>query len=78
MARQTEAERLREHRLIFERAIADGVSMKEARARILQDRWAQIEARLAARRGSSALCGTPAPAFVSDEEGDDRLMWWQR
>lgn len=78
MARQTEAERLREHRLIFERAIAEGVSMKEARARILHDRWAQIEARLAARRGSRVLCGTPAPAFVAADDSDDRLMWWQR
>ncbi|WP_066477425.1 MULTISPECIES: hypothetical protein [unclassified Sphingomonas] len=58
MARQTEAERLRERRLTFERAMADGVSMEEARDRMAKDRWAAIEARLASKRKATGLCGT--------------------
>jgi hypothetical protein len=87
-----EAERLRECRMIFERALADGVGMAEARQRIAADRWKASERRLAERR-----CGTAAdadhhtgraiqpgttfrnpmlPAVKTAEERE--LQWWQK
>ena len=68
-----EAVRLRRCRMIFERALRDGISMEEARRRDRQDRWAAADRRLNGR-----LCGTEAPPFVAEPEGGRELAWFQR
>ena len=67
-AAEPEADRLRRCRAVFERALADGVDMAEAKRRLRADRWAEANARLAAKR-----CGT-----VAGEEGGRELAWFQR
>ena len=70
MTARDEAERLHQCRIVFERAVADRCSMMEARARVVRERWAEADRRLAARR-----CGTvmPPPAAGAQPE-----LWWQR
>lgn len=53
-ARQTEADRLRACRAVFARALADGVSMAEARARIVADARACGRAEHARRMAERA------------------------
>jgi hypothetical protein len=66
--RPSEADRLRQSRLIFQRALREGTTMAEARDAETRARWADADRRLAAR------CGTQAPA----EPGDRPTLWYQR
>lgn len=69
---QREADRLRLCREAFERALADGVTVKEGRERVIRDRWAEADQRLQQR-----LCGTRVPE-PGDQDGGRPLQWWQR
>lgn len=53
MPGSTDAARLREHRLLFERAVRENVTMQEARRLELEERWRAIDERLAAHRRAS-------------------------
>lgn len=55
MTRVCEAERLRQCREAFALAVASGTTVAEARRMLAQRRWAEADARLAAKR-----CGTLA------------------
>lgn len=63
MARASEADRLRRCRETFVFAVAHGLSMQDARQKLTESRWADADARLAARRGASSDDrGTPPAA----------------
>lgn len=70
MTASSEAVRLRHARELFERAVADGVDMTEAKRRLRADRWADADRALAEKR-----CGT---RVVAVEEGGRELAWFQR
>lgn len=76
----SEAERLRRCRALFARATADGVSMGEARLRLLDERIG----RRAGHPGDGAaqLCGTAVPDFgapeMSADDDNHGRFWWQR
>jgi hypothetical protein len=66
----SEADRLRRCRELFERAQTANVTMQEAQRREREARWAEIDARLAAKRAGalgelSEAAETPQP-------------WWRR
>ncbi|MDH7971748.1 hypothetical protein QH494_06090 [Sphingomonas sp. AR_OL41] len=64
------AGRLAKHNAEMRRAIADGVSLVEARRRIAQDASRDANARLAARQ-----CGS----YISRRDrGELPEQWWQR
>ncbi len=63
-----EAARLRECRVVFERALADGISVAAARERITYERCAEIEARLEDRRAGR----------VQSRTSERPEQWWQR
>jgi hypothetical protein len=48
-------ERLAQHRMEMQRAIADGVSLTEARKRLSYDRWLASQSLLAAKREAASL-----------------------
>ncbi|WEK00630.1 MAG: hypothetical protein P0Y59_02745 [Candidatus Sphingomonas phytovorans] len=48
-------ERLAQHRIEMQRAIADRVSLAEARKRLAYDRWLASQALLAAKREAASL-----------------------
>lgn len=90
--RQTEAERLRLARRIFERAMADNVTMREARQR-LSDEAHALAARARQQRADVIdSCGrsaapmadhTPAQPVpcrvpVPNDDSNDGLKWFQR
>ena len=54
------AERLRKHRVEFERAWLDNVSLDEARLRIAREACTEAERRLADKQAATARCGTQA------------------
>lgn len=60
------ADALRAARLLFQRAIAGGVTLQEARRRDAAERWGAADRRLAARR-------TPSSAVEPVQ-----LAWWQQ
>lgn len=75
MVASDQARRLARHRVEFQRAIDDGVSLAEAKRRIAEDRW------LAAQRKLQAKCGTAAGAVLPPRRGTpDEIpeQWWQR
>lgn len=77
------ADRLRRQRLIFARAVADKVSMAEAKRRIDAEARADEAERAALRTRAIAEVGRwrdpePAPAFIPVDDSDDGLAWWQR
>lgn len=90
-ARMTEAERLRLARRIFERAMADNISLPEARRRLSAEAHAQAaQDRLQRTRaikgcGRSAAPAAPSPiapaaigAMLPLNDSDEGLLWWQR
>lgn len=91
-ARQTEAERLRLARRIFERAMADNVTVQEARQR-LSDEAHALAARAGQQRAvaikscgrSAAPVPAPVPAHhasmrmpVPRDDSDEGLKWFQK
>lgn len=62
----SEADRLRRCRELFERAQAANVTMAEAQRREREERWAELDRRLAAKR-----CGTVA------SEPEMSLTWYE-
>ena len=70
MAAPSPADAMRQRRLIFERAIADNITMAEARERLARERFAESERRLAEKRCGTAIA--PAPA------GDLSDRWMMR
>ena len=90
-ARQTEADRLRLARRIFERAIADNITLPEARrllsaeahAQAAQDRLQRTLAIKGCGRSTAPIAPVPtAPAALGAidtlNDSDEGLMWWQR
>lgn len=86
--RQTEAERLRLARRIFERAMADNVTVQEARQRLSDEAHALAARARQQRLDAIDSCGrsaAPVPAHhapirmpVPRDDSDDGLQWWQR
>jgi hypothetical protein len=64
-----QAARVRACREQFEFAMANGLSMPEARAELARRRWAALDARLAAAR-----CGTRAPGTVPLPDNQPWMM----
>jgi len=70
------AEQLRKHRVEFERACLDNVSLDEARLRIARETYTAAERRLAERQAATARCGTQAdqigrrPRWFTETRGD--------
>lgn len=78
-ARASEADRLRALRLAFERAVADRVSLPEARRRIAAEAQAERAALRARAIAEVGRWRDAAPAaFISADDSDDGLAWWQR
>jgi len=73
-ARETEADRLRRSRLIFERAQRDGVSMADAKTLLALDEIEARRQRLAATRA----CGRrPAETTAEPATAQPRFFWEQ-
>lgn len=76
-------DRLSRQRLIFARAVADGISMAEAKRRIEADhvelsRRARAEVSRAEVGRWRDADAAPAAAFTPVDDSDDGLQWWQR
>jgi hypothetical protein len=69
----TDVLRTREHRMLFQRAIRENVTLAEARRREAADRWAVADARLAKRKTPCAIDIVP-----DDNDEGQPLAWWQR
>lgn len=74
---EAEAARLKGCREAFERAMARGIGLADARYELAVERWRAAGRRLAERR-----CGTTARtpmATIADDDGAGReLKWFQR
>ncbi len=70
-ARLPEADRLHRARMVFQRAIADGVSMAEAKRRIEADR---VELRRRARAEVGRWRDAPVP---NPHQAERPRYWWQ-
>ncbi|WP_034157897.1 hypothetical protein [Sphingomonas sp. ERG5] len=68
-ARQSEADRLRQCRLMFETSNREGVPMRKARDLVARRRWQEIEQRRAAQ------CGKRAPAQDADQQPARPKPW---
>jgi hypothetical protein len=64
-----DADRLKRHREEMQRAVADGISLAEARDRLARDRHRAAQSLLEARQA-----GLPAPRFRAPLPE----QWWQR
>ncbi|MDF7777340.1 hypothetical protein P1X14_18930 [Sphingomonas sp. AOB5] len=71
--RQTQAERLREHRITLERAMADRVTLDEAARRIAMDALAESQRRAEALRNQPII--RSAPPHQGEQAGK---FYWQQ
>jgi hypothetical protein len=76
--RVTEADRLRQCRLIFDRAMRDGTSTVAAREALAREHWRAIEARLS-RCGTQDTGSAPEPSpALDDDRREQPQFYWQR
>ena len=71
-------ERMRRHREEMELALAEGLTLDEARQRLAsyRDHRPRLDAPVAP---AAALSGAPSPVLVAPaDEDEDRRPWWQR
>lgn len=76
MTGATPAERMREHRLLFERAVRDRLSLRDAQTAAARERWERATGLTVLPANRRDACGTAAQPQQTDTAEQRSPLWW--